>query len=152
MVALLVRATVELAYRVLPHMAAGSRIINVSSVAAFIPQPKLAVYAAAKRFVLDFSRALDVELGPVGIHVTALCPKFMRTGFIEHVGDEIAAAAMERNIGFERTEKVARAALAAARAGKSLCIPSADMRLLWAASHIAPYRAVLAVERKMGIN
>ena len=151
MVALLVRATVELAYRVLPHMAAGSRIINVSSVAAFIPQPKLAVYAAAKRFVLDFSRALDVELGPVGIHVTALCPKFMRTGFIEHVGDETAAAAMERGIGFERTEKVARAALSAARAGKSLCIPSADMRLLWAASHIAPYRAVLAVERHMGI-
>ena len=62
-----------------------------------------------------------------------------------------AAAAMERGIGFERTEKVARAALSAARAGKSLCIPSADMRLLWAASHIAPYRAVLAVERHMGI-
>ena len=75
MVALLLRAPVELTYRALPYMAAGSRIINVASVAAFIPQPRLSVYSAAKRFVLDFSRSLDVELGEVGIHVTALCPE-----------------------------------------------------------------------------
>ena len=82
MMNLLMRAPVELIYRALPYMAPGSRIINVASVAAFLPQPKLAVYAAAKRFVLDMSRALNAELDGTGIHVTALCPKFMRTEFL----------------------------------------------------------------------
>ncbi len=151
MVELMVRAPVEITYRVLPHMASGSRIINVSSVAAFLPQPELAVYAAAKRFVLDFSRALDAELAPVGIHVTALCPKFMKTPFLDAPRDMGAAARMERAIGFEDVGRVAAKALAAARAGRDLCIPSLDMKLLHAATKVAPYRAVLAIERALGV-
>ena len=50
-------------YRTLPYYRAGSRVINVASVAAFLPQPKLAVYSAAKRFILDLSRSLNAELG-----------------------------------------------------------------------------------------
>ena len=92
MVRLLMLAPVELTYRALPYMAAGSRILNVASVAAFMPQPGLATYSASKRFVLDLSRALDAELGPVDIHVTALCPKFMRTGFLDHPGADVVAA------------------------------------------------------------
>ena len=151
MIALLMRAPVELAYRALPYMDAGSRIINVSSVAAFIPQPNLAVYAAAKRFVLDFSRAVDAELGEVGIHVTAVCPKFMKTEFLEAPGDVEAARRMEAIVGFERADRVARAALAAARSGKSLCIPSLDMKALYALTRITPYRVCIAAERALGI-
>lgn len=150
MVALLLRAPVELTYRALPYMAAGSRIINVASVAAFIPQPRLSVYSAAKRFVLDFSRSLDVELGEVGIHVTALCPKFMKTEFLDAPGDEGAAGKMTL-IGFERADDVARAALAAARAGRSLCIPSLDMKALYAISRVAPYKLAVGIERALGI-
>ena len=69
MIDILMRAPVELAYRVLPYMTAGSRILNTSSVAAFTAQPRLAVYSCAKRFILDFSRALDAELGDVDIKV-----------------------------------------------------------------------------------
>lgn len=149
MARLLMLAPVELIYRTLRHQRAGSMIINIASVAAFIPQPKLAVYSAAKRFVLDLSRSLDAELGPVGIHVTAVCPKFMKTEFLDEPGDDAAARAMTL-IGFERVDRVADRALRAARAGKSLCIPSADMRALYVASHLLPYRAALAVERKIG--
>lgn len=150
MCALLMRAPVELMYRMLPFMGAGSRIINVASVAAFIPQPRLAVYSAAKRFILDVSRSLDVELGDVDIHVTAVCPKFMHTEFLDAPGDEVAARKMER-IGFERPERVVRAALCAARAGKGLCIPSLDMKALYAASHVLPYKAAVAAERALGV-
>lgn len=52
MIELLVRAPIEMMYRALPFMSAGSRIINIASVASFIPQPRLAVYSAAKRFIL----------------------------------------------------------------------------------------------------
>ena len=149
MVRLLMLAPVELTYRALPHMSAGSRILNVSSVAAFMPQPGLATYSAAKRFVLDLSRALDAELGPVGIHVTALCPKFMRTGFLDHAGADDLAARMAGLTGFEDVRRVARLGLRATRAGRALCIPSADMRAFYAAAKLLPYPLVLNLERAL---
>ena len=149
MVRLLMLAPVELTYRALPYMAAGSRVLNVASVAAFMPQPGLATYSAAKRFVLDLSRALDAELGPVGIHVTALCPKFMRTGFLDHAGADDVASRMARLTGFEDVRRVAARGLAAARAGRALCIPSADMRALYVATKLLPYPLALAVERAL---
>lgn len=149
MVRLLALAPVELTYRALPYMAAGSRILNVSSVAAFVPQPGLATYSAAKRFVLDLSRALDAELGPVGIHVTALCPKFMRTGFLDHAGAGDVAARMAGLTGFEDVRRVARRALDAARAGRALCIPSADMRAFYVAARLLPYPLLMGAERAL---
>ena len=127
-----------------------SRIINIASVAAFIPQPRLAAYSAAKRFMLDISRSLDVELEGVDIHVTAVCPKFMKTEFLDAPGDARSARKMTK-IGFERTEEVVRQALRAARAGRGLCIPSLDMKALYAASRVLPYRAAIAVERAIGV-
>lgn len=150
MIELLVRAPVELTYRALPFMSAGSRILNVSSVAAFTPQPHLAVYSACKRFVLDFSHSLDTELGDVDIHVTALCPKFMETEFLDHAGD---AGAMRKMcaIGFERVEDVAATALDATVAGRGLCIPSIDMRAYYAASKLLPYPLLIKAEKLLGI-
>lgn len=150
MVKLLMQAPVELMYRTLPYLSAGARIVNIASVAAFLPQPNLAVYSAAKRFMLDVSRSLDAELGSANIHVTAVCPKFMETEFLNEPGDSISARAMTA-IGFERAERVARIALRDARAGKSLCIPSLDMKAYYAASRVLPYKAALAVERSLGI-
>ena len=54
-------------------------------------------------------------------------------------------------IGFEHADDVARAALAAARSGKSLCIPSLDMRAYYVASRVLPYKALLAIERAIGV-
>lgn len=150
MVRLLMQAPVELMYRTLPYLRRGSRIINIASVAAFLPQPDLAVYSAAKRFVLDVSRSLDAELGGADIHVTAVCPKFMKTEFLDKPGDERAANAMTI-IGFEHADRVAASALKASSAGKSLCIPSFDMKAYYAASRVLPYKAALAVERALGI-
>ncbi len=55
------------------------RIINVASLAAYYPMPVKAIYAASKRFLLDFSMALREELRPLGGTVTALCPAGMPT-------------------------------------------------------------------------
>ena len=49
-------------------------ILNVASVAAFLPGPGMAVYYATKAYVLSFSEALHRELHRRGIRVTALCP------------------------------------------------------------------------------
>lgn len=149
MMRILMQAPVELTYRALPYMAQGSRIINTASVAAFIPQPQLAVYSTCKRFILDFSRALGVELEGTGISITALCPKFMHTEFLAQPGDTAAANRMCR-IGFEPADRVAAKAVKAANAGRSLCIPSPDMKALYVAAKLLPYRAVIAAERAIG--
>lgn len=147
---ILMRAPVEMMYRCLPHMTEGSRIINVASVAAFLAQPRLAVYSCAKRFVLELSRALDAELGPVGIHVTALCPKFMNTEFLNSTGDPESAKKMTK-IGFEDPTHAVACALAASKAGKAMCIPSPDMKAYYAVSKLLPYKAQLGVEKLLGI-
>ena len=54
------------------------RLINVCSLAGFFPMPYKATYAASKRFLLDFSRALREEIKSFGT-VTALCPSGMPT-------------------------------------------------------------------------
>lgn len=65
----------------IPFMKKGSRIINVSSLAAFFPLGNFAVYGATKAFVLSFSIALAAELKDKGIKVLALCPGSVSTNF-----------------------------------------------------------------------
>lgn len=49
-------------------------ILNVGSIAGFLPGPGMAVYYASKAYVLSFSEALRRELAPHGVRVTVLCP------------------------------------------------------------------------------
>lgn len=56
-------------------------IVNVCSLAAYIPLPSSAMYAATKDFLIRFSEALYLELGSYGVHVQALCPGFVHTDF-----------------------------------------------------------------------
>jgi short-subunit dehydrogenase len=49
-------------------------ILNVASIASFLPGPGMAVYYASKAYVLSFSEALRHELAPHGVRVTAVCP------------------------------------------------------------------------------
>lgn len=68
---------------VLPYLSTGSHIIQFASAAAFVPQPGFAVYAAAKSYVLSYSRALAAELKAQGIIVTAVCPGTVQTEFLD---------------------------------------------------------------------
>jgi short-subunit dehydrogenase len=61
-------------------------ILNVASVAAFLPGPGMAVYYATKAYVLSFSEALHHELAPKGVRVTALCPGPVPTEFQARAG------------------------------------------------------------------
>ena len=81
MVNLNISALTYLTKGLLPYMADNSRIINIASAAAFLPQPYFAEYAATKSYVLSFSRALNAELKKHGIFVTAVCPGPADTNF-----------------------------------------------------------------------
>jgi len=76
-------ALTHLTRLLIPGMIARKRgeIINVASLASFIPGPLMAVYYATKAYVLSFSIALANELEPQGILVMALCPGATATNF-----------------------------------------------------------------------
>jgi short-subunit dehydrogenase len=60
-------------------------ILNLSSTAAYQPVPKLASYAAAKSYVLNFTEALSMELADHGVTVTCLSPGHTDTSFFAEV-------------------------------------------------------------------
>lgn len=57
------------------------KILNIASTAAFQPIPKMAVYAATKAYVLNFTEALHFELRKTNVTVSTLCPGATKTGF-----------------------------------------------------------------------
>ncbi len=70
-----------------PMVERGSgRVLNVGSVAGFLPGPNFATYFATKAFVLSFSESLASELADTGVTVTVLCPGPVATGFVEAAG------------------------------------------------------------------
>ena len=75
MIAVNIRALTELSLRfsdaLIRHRGG---ILNVASIAGFLPGPGMAVYYASKAYVLSFTEALRAELAPRGVRVTALCP------------------------------------------------------------------------------
>lgn len=83
-----VRALTMLMKRAVPHMlaAGGGRILNIASVAAFMPGPGLAVYFATKAYVLSLSEAVAEELRGTTVSVTAHCPGQTATNFAAAAG------------------------------------------------------------------
>ena len=94
MIDLNVRALTELSLAFVDSLARNrGGILNVASVAAFLPGPGAAVYYASKAFVLSFSEALHRELADRGIRVTALCPGPVPTEFQARAGMRLDRAA-----------------------------------------------------------
>jgi short-subunit dehydrogenase len=88
MIDLNIRALTDLSLRLLPAMIAQRQggIINVASVAGFMPGPGMAIYFATKAYVVSFSDALSEELRGTGVTVTSLCPGPVETGFQRRAG------------------------------------------------------------------
>src|SRR5207244_635508 len=75
MIAVNIRALTDLTLRFSDQLIKNrGGILNLGSVAGFLPGPGMAVYYASKAYVISFTEALRAELGPRGVRVTVLCP------------------------------------------------------------------------------
>jgi uncharacterized protein len=92
MIGVNITALTQLTRLFLPAMLerGGGHILNVASVAAFVPGPLMSVYFATKHYVLAFSESLIEELRGSGVIVTALCPPPVSTPFVREA--QIASA------------------------------------------------------------
>jgi uncharacterized protein len=116
-----ITALTELTHRLLPGMLERrrGRVLNVASTAAFMPGPLMAVYYASKAYVLSFSEALGEELRGSGVHVTALCPGPVATGFQDRAQMQESKLVSGAN-ALMSAEEVAREGLAAMFAGQAV--------------------------------
>lgn len=141
-------STVHLAKRVLPAMVerGQGKILFTSSIAAIMPGPFEAVYAASKAFVQSFAEALRNELKDTGVTVTSLQPGPTETNFFHRAGmDDTKAGASPK----DDPAQVAKQGFEALMAGKDHVIAGSVMtRLQGTVAKALPQTAQAEMHRK----
>lgn len=129
-----VQTTMELCHTAAQAMSArrGGRIINVASVAGYAAT---GTYAAAKAWVISFSKSLHAQVKGRGVVVTALCPGLTRTEFHQRSG--IKVSGVKRWMWLD-PEDVVREGLTASAQGAAICTPSVQYRALTASLRFLP--------------
>lgn len=122
------------------------KILNVASTAAFLPGPFMAVYYAAKAYVLSFSEALWEELRGTGVTVTCLCPGATATGFADRA--DVKHSALFK-LPTADPVAVAKAGYDGTFRGKRLVVPGASNKLVAFSSHLTPRALLLRISRKL---
>jgi hypothetical protein len=120
-------------------------ILNVASVAAFLPGPGMAVYYATKAYVLSFSEALHHELKSRGVRVTVLCPGPVPTEFQARAGmpGNVLPPLLTRS-----AEQVAKDAYRGLAAGRRVVVPGFLNKVVTVLARIVPRRILLeAIDR-----
>jgi short-subunit dehydrogenase len=115
-------------------------VLNVASVAAFLPGPGMAVYYASKAYVLSFSEALHRELAGQGIRVTALCPGAVLTEFQARSGMDLDPAARVLELSAERVAQIGYDAL---MRGERVAVAGIGNRIAVSLMHLVPNALLL---------
>ena len=116
-------------------------ILNVGSLAGFLPGPGMAVYYASKAYVLSFSEALHQELAPCGVRVTTLCPGSVSTDFQARAGIK---PGFEHEILNISASDVAQAGYRGLMANKRAVLPSLSTKIIPCLLRFFPRGFILA--------
>jgi short-subunit dehydrogenase len=143
------RALVELTHLYWPQMLTRGRggLLNVASMASFVPGPFMAVYYASKAFVLSFSEALWEEARGTGVHVCCLCPGPTKSKFRERAGT--GATRLGKTAAVMESMPVAQAGYAGFRSNQRVVITGkGNRRSAWLVPFL-PRAVILKMVRNM---
>ena len=143
MLEVLVTAVLRLSHAALGPMAerGSGGIINVSSVAAFLPR---GTYSAAKAWVNSFSEWAHLEYKSRGVTVMSLCPGFTKTEFHQRMQVTPGDGFMWLDVDF-----LVRKSLQDFDKGRACSIPGAQYKTIIALTRAIPNR-VLRLTQSIG--
>jgi short-subunit dehydrogenase len=120
-------------------------ILNVGSVAGFLPGPYMAVYYASKAFVLSFTEALAAEVSGTGLNISVLCPGPTQSNF-----GNVARRGQARRVERPKmsAQVVARIGHQKFRAGKTVIVPGITNKLLVFSPRLAPRKLARSVIKR----
>jgi len=124
-------------------------LLNVASIAGFLPGPGMAVYYASKAYVLSFTEALRAELGPRGVRVTALCPGPVPSEFQARAGFKPGFDSTVLNVS---AEKVARVAYRGLMADKRAVMPGFGIKMVPVLLRLFPRGFILAAVGRLQLG
>lgn len=143
MIDLNIRALTALTLRFLPSISqTKGGVLNVASIASFMPGPGFAVYYATKAYVRSFSEAISYELKPAGVKVSCLCPGPVITGFQARAGMDFEGLMSAMKPALVPAEEVARQGYDGLMAGKRVVVPGNVNKLMIWSARLSP-RAIL---------
>ena len=116
-------------------------ILNVGSIAGFLPGPGMAVYYASKAYVLSFTEALRQELAPHGVRVTVVCPGPVPTEFQTRAGFRPGFDSAVLNVS---PAEVARQAYRGLMANKRAVLPGLGIKAVPLMLRLFPRGFILA--------
>ena len=146
MIDLNIRALTELSLRWLESIKKHrGGILNVASIAGFLPGPGMAVYHASKAYVVSFSEALHAELKADGVRVCALCPGPVATEFFARAGLPHGYFPTYLN---RSAERVARQGYAGFMAGQRVVVPGLPNRIMTLLPRLLPRGLMLATMQR----
>lgn len=130
-------------------------IVNVSSAASFGAAPRMAQYNVSKAGVLALSETLAAELAGSGVHVTVLCPTFVKTNILSAgriTGDSAGLAGVLMRVTGMSPARVARTTLDVHDRGGLYVMPQLDAKVGWAVKRAAPraYAQALGLLERLG--
>ncbi|GAA1925170.1 SDR family oxidoreductase [Nocardioides lentus] len=136
MLDLLVTAPMRLTHAALGPMTARGhgRVLNVASVAAFLPR---GTYGAAKAWLVRFSTWAAAEYGPRGVQVSVTCPGFVRTEFHTRMGVTPGRGPLWLDV-----DRVVADSLDDLAAGRALSVPTRRYRALTRVARAVPDRVL----------
>lgn len=140
-------ALVRLTHAALPGMIQRGRgaILNVASLAAFVPGPYNATYTATKAYVKSFTESLALELEGSGVHAMVVCPGFTRTEFQERAGLD---ASRVPSIAWMSAEDVVKETLQALDRREVVFVPGLRYRLMVGALGFTPAPLLRALTKR----
>jgi uncharacterized protein len=142
MIALNIRTMTDLSLRFSDSLIRNrGGILNVGSIAGFLPGPGMAVYYASKAYVLSFSEGLRQELAPRGVRVTALCPGPVPSEFQARAGFEPGFDSAILNVS---ASDVAKAGYRGLMANKRAVLPGLGIKIVPLLLRLFPRGFILA--------